>query len=78
MNCCRKSASSSPNCWRRSSAPALPGTGAIAAPTAPRTFTYGQRFQYNWCGKLLDLTRLRPGENGTPPIFMSPKPEGIQ
>jgi hypothetical protein len=35
-------------------------------------------FGYNWRGQLVDLTGLRPGEDGRPPIFVSPKPEGLQ
>jgi hypothetical protein len=35
-------------------------------------------FGYDWRGRLVDLRGLRPGEDGRPPIFVSPKPEGLQ
>ena len=38
----------------------------------------GQAWAYNWQGRPVNLFGLRPGEDGRPPIFMVPKPEGLQ
>jgi hypothetical protein len=50
----------------------LPGVSA----TERRPFVFGQRLQYDWRGQLVDLTGLRPGEDGRAPIFVSPKARG--
>jgi len=42
----------------------------------PRSFTFGQRLQYDWRGQLVDLRGLRPGEDGRAPIFVSPRAKG--
>ncbi len=51
---------------------AAPTTDTTATPMAP--IGWG----YDWRGRLVDLRGLRPGEDGRPPIFMVPKPAGLQ
>ena len=38
----------------------------------------GERWAYDWRGQPANLFGLRAGENSRPPIFTSPKPEGLQ
>jgi hypothetical protein len=38
----------------------------------------GERWAYNWRGLPVNLWGLRPGEDGRPSIFVSPKPEWLQ
>jgi hypothetical protein len=38
----------------------------------------GERWQRDYLGRPVDTFGLRPGEDGRPPIFVSPKPEGLQ
>jgi hypothetical protein len=64
------------------SAADLPGID-IAAPTttARQSLPHdgpGSRWAYDWRGVPVNLFGLRPGEDGRPPIFLSPKPEGLQ
>ena len=68
--------------------PALPGTIGATITTAPVTTTPTRRalppdgpqkrWAYDWQGKPVNLFGLRPGEEGRPPVFVVPKPEGLQ
>jgi hypothetical protein len=53
--------------------PALLGASSTTTkPLAP------MGWGYDWRGTLVDLRGARPGEDGSPPIFVSAKPEGLQ
>jgi hypothetical protein len=64
--------------------PALPGTGTTGTTTKAPTRRPlppdgpGQAWAYNWRGVPVNLFGLRAGEDGRPPIFVSPKPAGLQ
>ena len=38
----------------------------------------GQIWQRDWLGRPVNTWGCRPGEDGRPPIFVCPRPEGIQ
>jgi hypothetical protein len=38
----------------------------------------GERWAYDWQGRTVNLFGLRPGADGRSPIFVLPKPEGLQ
>jgi hypothetical protein len=38
----------------------------------------GERWAYDWKGKPVNLFGLRPGEDGRRPVFVAPKPVGLQ
>jgi len=38
----------------------------------------GQRWSYDWRGVPVNLHGLRPGEDGRSPVFVCPRPEGLQ
>ena len=38
----------------------------------------GQRWSYDWRGRPVNLFGARPGEDGRPPVFLCPRPEGLQ
>jgi hypothetical protein len=68
--------------------PALPGTTGTTITTTPVTTAPTrralppdgpqERWAYDWRGRPVNLFGLRPGEDGRPPVFVVPKPEGLQ
>jgi hypothetical protein len=49
---------------------------AARAPLPPNV--PGERWSYDWRGQPVNLFGARPGEDGRPPIFVCPRPEGLQ
>lgn len=68
--------------------PALPGTTGTTVTTSPVTTAPTRQplppdgprepWAYDWLGRPVNPFGLRPGDDGRSPIFVLPKPKGLQ
>lgn len=61
----------------------LPGTSTTVTTRAATRQPFPsdgprERWAYDWRGRPVNLFGLRPGEDGRSPVFVLPKPEGLQ